>query len=301
MDYTPSVLGSEVSRKPTMNSHDAGYDKNGFSYGMDPIPSTIRKEAPTFEYITPASKDLRKKLEQSDGHSTDKKRKRLQVEELDLSVARRPSQEPSDAIMSDAPPAVLHSGLTGGLNRLLSKSKYPPSPDYSNDPPSPVKRTKSSSTSLVASKKDRDRDRSKSAAPSASGALVKVRKRRTSDESRPRKKKHRTHSHSHSQHPDDATSTHHRRKKHRPRAIEYPSAAPEDSQQQLIVFKSRAELFMSLVTKGEESMRGMSVHKVLKRYHRQRAMSPRDEEEKELWKGLRVRRNEEGEIVLSFD
>ena len=181
---------------------------------------------------------------------------------------------------------------------MLSKSKYPPSPDYSNDPPSPVKRTKSS-TSEVSSKKHRDR--SKSTEPSTSGALVKIRKRRTSDESRPRKKKHRTHSYTHSHHADDASSAHRRRKKHRPKAIEYPSHAPEDSQQQLVVFRSRAELFMSLVTKGEESARGMSMHKVLKRYHRQRAMSPRDEEEKELWKGLRMRRNEEGEIIMFFE
>ncbi|KAG8525333.1 uncharacterized protein KY384_008977 [Bacidia gigantensis] len=251
MDYTPSVIGSEISRKKSSTVHDPQYEKHGFSYGTEALPATHKKENAHFEYITPASKELRKQLEKTEGRSTDKKRKRLQVEELDLSVARRPSQESSDAIMSDAPPAVLHSGLTGGLNRLLSKSKFPPSPDYSNDPPSPVKRSKSASTSQALVKKDRDRDHSKSTARSTSNALVKVRKRRTSDESRPRKKKRH-----HTSHNDDESSTH-RRKKHRPKAIEYPSSqAPEDSQQQLVVFKTRAEFFMSLVTKGEESERG---------------------------------------------
>ena len=221
--------------------------------------------------------------------STDKKRKRLQVEELDLTAARRPSQEPDDAIMSDAPPAVLHSGLTGGLNRLLSKSKFPPSPDYSNDPPSPVKRSKQISTSQELVVKDY-RERSK---PSSSLAVTKVRKRRTSDESRPRKKKHRTHHHE--------DSHHHRERSTKQKAIEYQSTSNEDSQQQLVVFKSRAELFMSFVTKGEESKSGMSMHKALKRYHRERGRTNvREEEEKELWKGLRMKRNERGEVVVFF-
>ena len=67
----------------------------------------------------------------------------------------------------------------------------------------------------------------------------------------------------------------------------------------MVVYKTRAEFFMSLITKGEDSEKGMSVHKVLKRYHRERARG-REEEEKELFKGLRVRRNERGEIVVFF-
>jgi cell growth-regulating nucleolar protein len=53
---------------------------------------------------------------------------------------------------------------------------------------------------------------------------------------------------------------------------------------------------MSYITKGPESERGCSINKVLKRYHRER--DGRDDEDKELWKSLRVRRNSRGEIVL---
>jgi len=78
----------------------------------------------------------------------------------------------------------------------------------------------------------------------------------------------------------------------------------------------RASLFLSLITKGPESERGCSINKVLKRYHRERDIRAegehregrdgRDSEgrdggggpSKELWKGLRLRRNSRGEVVL---
>ena len=299
IDYPPSIIGSDIGRKQTITEMDPKYKTQGYSYGKDPIPSTQRKEQPKVEYITPAPKNLHSELlRYDDGHgpkpkSTDKKRKRLQVEELDLTAVRRSSQEPDDTVMSDAPPAVLHSGLTGGLNRLLSRSKLPPSPDYSNDPPSPVKKSKQSSTSQELVIKDHHRERSKHSSSSA-GPVVKVQTRRTSDESRPRKKKHRTHSH----HED---SHHHRERPARQKTIEYPSQLHEDTQQQVVLFKSRAELFMSFVNKGEESRTGMSVHKALKRYHRQRGRAAdKEEEEKELWKGLRMKKNERGEVVVFF-
>ena len=299
MDYTPSVLDSDVGRRERVKIRDPGYEKHGFSYGTDPILSTHRKDRPKVEYFTPASKDLHRDLaedtyERRERKSTDKKRKRLHVEELDLTAARRPSQDPEDVSMSDAPAPVLHSGLTGGLNRLLSKSKFPPSPDYTNgdpDPPSPLKRSKQISTSQTLIVRDRDRSRKPS---TTSSALVKTRKRRTSDESRPRKKHHRHHE-----------DSHHHRERSKRKAIEYnPSNADryDEESQQLVVFsKSRAELFMSFITKGEESERGMSVHKALKRYHREsRGRDRREEDEKELWKGLRLRRNERGEVVIFF-
>lgn len=77
----------------------------------------------------------------------------------------------------------------------------------------------------------------------------------------------------------------------------------------MIPYQSRADLFMSFINKGEESERGMSVHKALKRYHRERGgggrammrTADKGEEEKELWKGLRLRRNERGEVVLFLE
>ena len=132
------------------------------------------------------------------------------------------------------------------------------------------------------------------------GQLVRVRKaRRTSDESRPRKH-HRSHR-SAREHDDEAAAA------RRPvKAIEYHahrSVSPDPAivhPNQLVVYRSRAELFMSFVTKGPESEKGCSINKALKRYHRERGDhgANKTEEEKELWKSLRLKRNERGEVVL---
>ena len=275
-----------------LHEYDSAFEENGYSYGAEPV--SVHQ---SLEYQTPASKALlngsRESIYELDGaerRSTDKKRKRHQVEELDLTAARRPSQE-KDEVMADAPPAVLHSGLTGGLNRLLSKSKFPPSPDYSGgdgtepSPLSPIKRTKQITF------KERGRK--------ATSALVKIRKipasRRTSDESSRPRKHHRSH------HNEEAQPE---RPKRKLKAIEYPGRPPAvrtDSDQQLVLYRSRAELFLSFVTKGPESDSGCSINKALKRYHRERGLGlGKAEEEKELWKSLRLRRNERGEVVVLF-
>lgn len=273
----------EEEEEEDLHEYDRAFKENGYSYGADPI--LVQTPAP--KYFPNGSRESLYELENGERKSTDKKRKRNQVEELDLTAARRLSQE-TDEIMADAPP-VLHSGLTGGLNRLLSKSKFPPSPDYSgndNEPNalSPVKRTKK-----ISIPKERGRK--------ASSALVKIRKvsstRRASDESRPRKH-HRSH------HNEDA---HSERPKRKLKAIEYHPQTSTNPDQQLVVFNnSRAELFMSFVTKGPESGHGCSINKALKRYHRERAERGlgvgKVEEEKALWKNLRLRRNERGEVVL---
>jgi cell growth-regulating nucleolar protein len=104
----------------------------------------------------------------------------------------------------------------------------------------------------------------------------------------------------------------------KPKAIEYNrstsgSPAP-DGNGQLIVrpggelalpISTRAELFMSLINKGPDSERGVSVNKALKRYHRERHERREDDlhkadEEKELWKDVRLKKNDRGEIVLFF-
>jgi len=75
-----------------------------------------------------------------------------------------------------------------------------------------------------------------------------------------------------------------------------------DDNGQMVLFKPRAEHFLSFVNKGPESERGCSVNKALKRYHRERSDSGASlsklMEEKELWRSLRMRKNERGEIVL---
>lgn len=304
VEHAPSVFeaGDQLARitegDGKMNGYgDDEFDTNGFSYGAEPVE--IVSIEPRSAYLTPAPKRGKdgKKIKDKDREaketkSTDKKRKRHHVEDLDLSAARPITGSDSrDEVMEDAPP-VLHSGLTGGLTRLLSNSEFPPSPDYSGgdgveaSPLSPLKRTRT----VQEDGKSRGR---------ASLALVRPRKisssTRTSDESRPRKH-HRKHHH------------HHEVRLEKPsrklKAIEYHAPAADDSQQQLIVYRTRAEHFMSFVQKGPESEHGCSINKALKRYHRERDEQGlglgKAEEEKELWKSLRLRRNERGEIVLSL-
>ena len=54
---------------------------------------------------------------------------------------------------------------------------------------------------------------------------------------------------------------------------------------------------------GLDSDKGYSIHKMLKRWHKHndvRSSSSKVDEEQDLWRSLRVRRNEKGEFVLCF-
>lgn len=172
-----------------------------------------------------------------------------------------------------------------------------------------------------------------SAISSHDKSLVRTRRRSSSEDgsqgketsqSRRPRKHHRVHRHngtSHVQHPSHNRS---RRRssqvdEERParslRAIEYNGQAAgsvSDSDamngdSQVVVYQTtqmqqmRAEHFLSFVTKGPDSEKGCSINKALKRYHRETSGSKgRVEEEKELWRSLRLRRNEKGEVVVFF-
>ena len=281
---------------------DGVYEDHGYSYGEDPVPVATKESM--MQYITPGPRTKHSKsteviydMEDSQTKSTDKKRKRDRTEDLDLQTNHHPTYKP-DTSMADAPPTILHSGLTGGLNRLLTKSKYSPSPDYlerAPSPPTPVKRSKTS-------------DGKKAAVEGLSrgrnGTLVKIRKRKPSDESRPRKHQRSSH--------HSPERTHGQQERHKQKAIEdrprqkaigyHADSRVED--QQVVVSKYRVDLFMSCVTKGPESGNGYSIHKALKRYHRERRVDgtefKREEEERELFRSLRLKRNERGEVVVFF-
>ncbi|KAK3100955.1 hypothetical protein LTR53_018693, partial [Teratosphaeriaceae sp. CCFEE 6253] len=70
----------------------------------------------------------------------------------------------------------------------------------------------------------------------------------------------------------------------------------------IINYTSKAELFLSFVNKGPDSEKGCSMNKALKRYHRERDVrsDEKDDDNKDLWKALRLRRNDRGEIVVFF-
>lgn len=241
------------------------YEYNAETYlDMDDDVEYGTGPVPTGAFRTPATKTERRKT----GSETkkDKKRKHLHVD------------VPGDQVMTDAPP-VLHSGLTGGLRGMM-RSGLPPSPDYSGGdgpetPASPLKKTKHSKrherTSLLGM---------------ITGSKSKSsKKRKTSSSS---SKKH--------------SSKHAREDK----MIEYRPQSKDGKGDhgdgQVILYKPRADVFLSFVDKGPESERGCSMNKALKRFHRERKASgdasSKGEEEKELWRSLRLRQNDRGEIVL---
>jgi len=246
-------------------------------YGTGPVPTSFR---------TPAPKGERKKAKVTEGEiKKDKKRKRLHIE--------------TDQVMTDAPP-VLHSGLTGGLNRLMNRpTVFPPSPDYSGGdaaetPASPLKKSKHSKHH-----KSRGADGLSNSlmAMIAAGSGVKTSskskssKKRKSSSSSTTKKKHTKHL--------DAPKEQ-KLLEYRPGSKD--SKDGENNSGQMVVFKPRAEHFLSFVNKGPESERGCSVNKALKRYHREREDVGNNlsklMEEKELWRSLRMKKNDRGEIVL---
>ncbi|KFY30390.1 hypothetical protein V494_08167 [Pseudogymnoascus sp. VKM F-4513 (FW-928)] len=258
-------------------------------YGSGPVPTDLR---------TPAPKERKSKKDKglNSVSKSDKKRKRLHVDtSADSSVDR-------DLEMTDAPP-VLHSGLTGGLQKMMAREgAFPPSPDYSGDnveasPGSPLKRSKRTKETkkhhneggfstaimqMITTTRKTSRKSSKE---------HKERKERKHDEDRPRKQS-RT-----------------KRRDADQKMIEYKSADASQDPGQMVVFKPSegsdelAGMLLGFVSKGPESERGVSMNKALKRYHRMRASSGGNgkvAEEKELWKSLRMRKNDRGEIVLFF-
>lgn len=268
--------------KETTLEDPTGYmvdDDDMVRYGTEPIPRY---------YETPAPKAERKKIK--DGEKKDKKRKRLHIEtNSPLAI----DNGPGDAEMTDAPPPELHSGLTGGLNRMMRPAQFPPSPDYSggdggeHSPASPIKKSKHHKSSKP-SRTESFGSNLKALMSGTSKTTTKVsKKRKHSSESKEKKKRHHT---------SDADKA--------PKLIEYrpQTADGKENDGQLVVFKPRSELFLGMCTKGPESERGYSMNKALKRFHRERTGSESSlgkvGEEKELWRSLRMRRNDRGEIVL---
>ncbi|EKG14602.1 Zinc finger C2H2 LYAR-type protein [Macrophomina phaseolina MS6] len=287
---------------------DRDFQDNGYAYGSNPVkPSMERYDTWTAEPgkeepYTPAPKHERSKdKDQSTGKKSDKKRKRQTLDELDLSAVK--AQQEQDATMTDAPP-ILHTGLTGGLNKMLTHPDYPPSPDYSGDagdnsPSSPIKRKKHSKA-----EKERGRERESTVRKVSDSTEQNRKSKREKDSERERRRprelvrirRRRTSSSS----PDRE-----RRKSKSMKAIEYHPESKTNGEGNALVLhnQSRADLFLSYINKGPDSERGLSLNKALKRYHRDRHERwdhglSRQEEEKELWKSIRLKRNDRGEIVL---
>ncbi|KAH7034929.1 uncharacterized protein B0I36DRAFT_85750 [Microdochium trichocladiopsis] len=256
-------------------------------------------------YETPVPKASRRKSKESEVKK-DKKRKRLHID-----TSPQPMTA-ADEVMTDAPP-VLHSGLTGGLNRMMRPSQFPPSPDYSgadgdnNSPaptsplkkpkdakPSKTTRTESFGSGLKALISGSSKPKASKKRKTKHVGDKKDRKERKERKEKKDRKEHKKHHHSGTD--DDK----------KPKLIEYrpqSSDGPKEGETgAMVLYKPRSDLFLSFCTKGPDSERGCSVNKALKRFHRERDSSAdslgKFIEEKELWRSLRMRKNDRGEIVL---
>lgn len=314
VDHTPNVSNvnlqyfSNPMEPPSGGRQLVRFDQEIDNY-VDPTGYMVDDEemghygaaAPhTNQFQTPAPKSQRKKTRDSSEMKKDKKRKRLHIEtHIETPAPLAIEAPPGDEMMTDAPP-VLHSGLTGGLNRLMRPPQFPPSPDYSGgdggdkSPASPIKKTKHSKSSKPSK-------HSKSVRPESHGGGLKAFISGTSKSKISKKRKHST-----DKEKKEKKSRHHRSSSEKaPKLIEYRSKSGDEKDGesgQMILYKPRSDLFLSFCNKGPESDRGCSVNKALKRYHRERSESGTSlgkvTEEKELWRSLRMRRNERGEIVL---
>jgi cell growth-regulating nucleolar protein len=266
------------------------------------------------------------------GDSTTKKsgkRKRSQPEDLDLSRIRAYT---GDVVMTDATTPSLHSGLTVGLSRMMMVRSatggfpFPPSPDDSIgdlegeekealEPRSPLKRTKHSGSkergrSREKGREKRDREREHRRAKKS---------RRESDQSRKHGRWERRRPRGRSESPPkekEPTSLigkalkaidYHPVSSTGPRPAARDEPKPHDGNAVILhssTATSRAETFMSFVARTslvENNERGCSVHKALRRWHREKGGSSKTQDEKELWRDLRLRVNDRGEIVLFAD
>ncbi|KIV78043.1 hypothetical protein PV11_09806 [Exophiala sideris] len=151
--------------------HNQEYEEKGYTWGAEPVKPRgaldMNGSALSLEFMTPAAKEAKSKLDKKERPHThsrtnsgsEKKRKRPtddQLHELEADTLM------VDTVKADAP-GIVHSGLTGGLNRMLTEvDEYPfsRSPDTEDrrrvsdkdrssrrsqkpeDPTSPLKRTR---------------------------------------------------------------------------------------------------------------------------------------------------------------
>jgi cell growth-regulating nucleolar protein len=326
-DNDPVVDAAEAAREYMK----AELLKQGYMFGNDPQFQSFAQFPPSpagqsGQFETPAPKASHRRnisttsVEDSTAKETTKKRKRGSPEQLDLSSARA-YRANGDVVMTDVAPP-LHSGLTGGLNRLLSRPELPPSPPDVDSPQSPLKRSKQAkledkktkekdkrrteklaereakkkSKSKEEKKDKKDKKAAASSAPAGmdlkNGRWVRTRSRKDSSM-------------------QEQVSEPDQPPKRAMKAIEYhPTDGSDDklkaTPNNAMVLHSkksvaRAEVFLSAAAKDLETDRGCSLNKALKRYYRDHASRKNAKDEKDLFKVLRFRKNDRGELVLFID
>ena len=346
--------------------HSQDYEDNGFSYGTEPVnPRPYHDANPSFaslDFMTPSARTTKMSLDKNGrptpGHSrtnsgSEKKRKRGDEQMHDISMTDAPDQIVRTAVNT---PAVTHSGLTGGLSRMITDE----SPDDNaerrrrerergdrrtgkqGDPTSPLKRSRQSKddNGLGISIKGRAVKALSMVLPGAQAesAMVKSRRRASSSEDpgpdyprgrengKRESKKHKVSRHNGTSSANIKHESRSRRRgsnespeaqKRKLKAIEYhknddssdsDNVRKRNGTAQMVVFgaeeksKQRCETFIANIP-GTEYDKGYSIHKALKKWHKQcdvRSSSHKSQVEEELWRALRLRKNDKGEIVVSF-
>lgn len=289
------------------------YAVNGFSYGSEPVATTFDRfqsfsSLPqTGEVVTPAarkSSHSRNISIDSTGQKKSQKRKRAHLDDIDTSKT-------NDIVMTDVP-AALHSGLTGGINRLLSRPEFPPSPDLSGDavgesPLSPLKRNRRREDSHNREHRREKKPRRKSNSDTEDKkAKISSRSKESAASKRDPGRWERRRPRRRSASPPIAKPGATTRSGKPLKAIEYPSQNGSSQQSQALVkYENKMELermpsvgknidlFLGCLVKGSETEQGVSIHKALKRWKRDGGSG-----EKDLWKGLKIRANDRGELIV---
>lgn len=358
VNHAPSLshTGRDQSRANTKSSvkgkdHDVTYEENGFSYGTSPVKPSANQGIPSYpsmEYMTPMPKKKkdrsRNEVEDSRdnrkaGNTSDRKRKRGNMEDVAMTDA------PPSTVKSSETPVLNHSGLTGGIERMLHSlgEEHEHSDKHHPDNTSPIKRTRRGDKDPNSDSRRSRTERFVSSMfgfPGENSEITSkgiVRTHRDSSHPTEAQKTKKTHRHSSqssaqplssslmdprkpTQKSGDADHPPSYSKQLKPRRDHHNRPRPQspggdsgysrpatgsqlsnDNGQELQ--HQMASRFLSLVTKGPESGRGMSVHKALKRLHNDRSDQDLDreqqfEDDREMWRALRLKRNERGEVVL---
>jgi cell growth-regulating nucleolar protein len=298
------------------------YASNGFVYGSHPVPATFERYASHSNLTTPKNPPPARGPHGrtvSLDSTAKKSAKRKRGPTVDTSVAQAHSR---DVVMTDVPPTShQHSSLTGGLHRLMSRPDLPPSPDLSggaDSPSSPIKR----------SRRDGDRSRThRTRRTSDERHPVKEKSkhdttRRHRDDDR-RERRDGTHHRSARKRSASPKPSPPGRRAKQPKHHAPEPSSPEPSPSNALVrvpppgaltttgasassmamvsltvehapTSRGVDQFLDCLVKGSEREEGVSLWRALKRWKRDGGSGG----EKELWKGLKVRVNERGEMVL---
>lgn len=279
---SPRKLKADASSPRIHPSADqTPHQVTGYTYGSGPIPGTLQRYESDFSLAadsqfgamlsgsdqTPAH--LTRIVEPPGIHKdkSEKKRKRPHVDDLDLVGAKADRHDGRRS---------LHTGLTGGLSKLLANAE---DKVEEASPSSPKKRSKQSrhhkrDDSSDDDKPRRRRDKHKHGRQDSNGDMQLVR--------------------------TDAAS---KALELHGRGRQLARTGPVQKSEQ-----SNSEFFLSLVDKGPKSSKGQSIWGALKTFHEglvdDDISDPDDvvdlhqSAERALFRGLRMKLNRDGEIVL---